>query len=178
MFSKGKIWAYPRMIQYVIINQLVFLVYILYLSYLYKDMCYMSTCTCLRGTGLSSRKIFGKIWHQHWTLASQSLGDLKWLLLFFLGRSENPSHQLHKKPGSKMGVSKYRGKTPKMDGENNGKPYKKMMIWGMYPYFWKHPNEGLHLHLKTSSLRTKPNLHMRCFGLVNSWDSNRGIPRG
>ena len=28
---------------------------------------------------------------------------------------------------------------PKMDGENNGKPYKWMM-WG-YPYFWKHPSK-------------------------------------
>ena len=26
----------------------------------------------------------------------------------------------------KMGVSKNRGKTPKMDGENNGKPYEQM----------------------------------------------------
>ena len=38
-----------------------------------------------------------------------------------------------------MGVSKNRGKHPKMDGENNGKPYYiKWMIWG-YPFFWKHP---------------------------------------
>ncbi len=35
---------------------------------------------------------------------------------------------------------KNRGKTPKMDGENNGKPYEKFMIWGAHPYFWKHPN--------------------------------------
>ena len=26
-------------------------------------------------------------------------------------------------PGNNMGVSKNRGKKPKMDGENNGKPY-------------------------------------------------------
>jgi len=26
-----------------------------------------------------------------------------------------------------------------MDGENNGKPYKKWMIGGV-TYFWKHPN--------------------------------------
>ena len=27
---------------------------------------------------------------------------------------------------------------PKMDGENNGKPYKKWMIWEISPYFRKH----------------------------------------
>jgi len=26
-----------------------------------------------------------------------------------------------------------------MDGENNGKSYSKLMIWGKTPYFWKHP---------------------------------------
>ena len=27
-----------------------------------------------------------------------------------------------------------------MDGENNGKnPMNKWMIWGVFPYFWKHP---------------------------------------
>ena len=30
------------------------------------------------------------------------------------------------------------GGSPKMDGENNGKPLLKWMIWG-YPYFQKHP---------------------------------------
>ena len=30
---------------------------------------------------------------------------------------------LIKGPQGNMGVSKNRGKTPKMDGENNGKPY-------------------------------------------------------
>ena len=38
--------------------------------------------------------------------------------------------------------SKNRGETPKMDGENNGKPYEQMddlgVPWG-YHYFWKHP---------------------------------------
>ena len=41
-----------------------------------------------------------------------------------------------------MGVSKNRGKTPKMDGEKNGKmenPISKWMIWIFSPYFWKHP---------------------------------------
>jgi len=33
-----------------------------------------------------------------------------------------------------MGVSKNRG-TPKMDGENNGKPYQNGMIWGETPRF-------------------------------------------
>ena len=37
-----------------------------------------------------------------------------------------------------MGVSKNRGVSPKMDGENNGsKPYKNGMIWGLKtPIFW------------------------------------------
>ena len=26
-----------------------------------------------------------------------------------------------------------------MDGENNGKPQLKWMIWGAHPYCWKHP---------------------------------------
>ena len=38
-----------------------------------------------------------------------------------------------------MGVSKNRGKPPKMDGENNGKTLLKFMIWGAHPFFWKHP---------------------------------------
>ena len=39
-----------------------------------------------------------------------------------------------------MDVSKnWGGISPKIDGENNGKPLLKWMIWG-YPYFWKHPN--------------------------------------
>ena len=29
--------------------------------------------------------------------------------------------------------------TPKMDGENNGKPYFLMDDLGVFPYFWKHP---------------------------------------
>ena len=38
-----------------------------------------------------------------------------------------------------MGVSKNTG-TPKMDGENNGKPFLEWMIfWGFPPYFRKHP---------------------------------------
>ena len=39
---------------------------------------------------------------------------------------------------------KNRGKTPKMDGENNGKPnpYFLMDDLGVFPYFWKHP----HIH--------------------------------
>ena len=35
------------------------------------------------------------------------------------------------------GVSKNRGGTPKMDGENKGKPLLKFMIWGKKPDFWK-----------------------------------------
>ena len=40
-----------------------------------------------------------------------------------------------------MGVSKNRGVLPpKMDGENNGKPYEQMDDLGVFPYFWKHPH--------------------------------------
>ena len=49
-----------------------------------------------------------------------------------------------------MGVSKNRGKTPKMDGENNGsKPYEQMdkwMIWG-YHNFWKHQGKPWNYNL-------------------------------
>ena len=34
-----------------------------------------------------------------------------------------------------MGVSKNRGKNPKMDGENNGNPYLRWMIWRENPLF-------------------------------------------
>ena len=35
-----------------------------------------------------------------------------------------------------MGVSKNRGKTPKMDGLFHGKPYEQMDDLGFSPYFW------------------------------------------
>ena len=40
-----------------------------------------------------------------------------------------------------MGVEPKIGacKHPKMDGENNGKPYEQMDDLGVFPYFWKHP---------------------------------------
>ena len=38
-----------------------------------------------------------------------------------------------------MGVSKNRGKTPKMDGENHGKPYEQMDDLGGPPLFWETP---------------------------------------
>ena len=39
-----------------------------------------------------------------------------------------------------LGVSKNRGKTPKMDGENNGKPYEQMDDLGVFPIFLvQHP---------------------------------------
>ena len=41
--------------------------------------------------------------------------------------------------GFHVGVEpKNRGKPPKMDGEHNGKPLLKWMIWGKTHYFWKH----------------------------------------
>ena len=38
-----------------------------------------------------------------------------------------------------MGVSKNRGKTPQMDGENNGKPYEQMDDLGGFPIFLETP---------------------------------------
>ena len=39
-----------------------------------------------------------------------------------------------------MDVTKNRGVSPKMDGENHGKTLSiHGMIWGENPYFWKHP---------------------------------------
>ena len=38
-----------------------------------------------------------------------------------------------------VGVSNNRGKNPKMDGENHGKPYEQMGDLGKPHYFWKHP---------------------------------------
>ena len=42
--------------------------------------------------------------------------------------------------GIDMGVSKNRGKLPKMHGENNGSnPMNKWMIWGVFPFFLETP---------------------------------------
>ncbi len=38
-----------------------------------------------------------------------------------------------------LGVSKNRGNTPKMDGENNGKPYEQMDDLGGKPLFLETP---------------------------------------
>ena len=38
-----------------------------------------------------------------------------------------------------MSVSKNRGNTPKMDGENNGKPYEQMDDLGGFPIFLETP---------------------------------------
>ena len=42
---------------------------------------------------------------------------------------------------TELGVSKNRGKNPKMDGENNGKPYENGMIWGENPTIFGNYNE-------------------------------------
>ena len=44
-----------------------------------------------------------------------------------------------RKKKKQMGVSKNRGVSPKMDGENNGKPLLKWMIWGENPLFLETP---------------------------------------
>ena len=43
---------------------------------------------------------------------------------------------------SEMGVSKNRGKSPKMDGENSVKIMETPIKWMIlrYPYFWKRPD--------------------------------------
>ena len=49
------------------------------------------------------------------------------------------------------GVSKNRGKTPKMDGLFHGKPYEQMDdLGGKNPYFWKHPYNVFSLALFVS----------------------------
>ena len=42
-----------------------------------------------------------------------------------------------------MGVSKNRGVSPKMDGENNGKPCQNGWFGGKTHYFWKHPYRSM-----------------------------------
>ena len=60
-------------------------------------------------------------------------------------------------------VSKNRGKNPKMDGENNGKPLLEWMIWG-YHYFWKHPCiRHFHDYLERGPKQPDP-----CGGLDNA----------
>ena len=51
-----------------------------------------------------------------------------------------------------LGVAKNRGFSPKMDGENHGKPLLKWMIWG-YPYFQKHPLQMVQNCLEFSILQ-------------------------
>ena len=54
------------------------------------------------------------------------------------------------------------GFSPKMDGENNGKPYKNGMIWG-YPYFRKHLNQlpwKKLVHFQTSQYQTSIEFHL------------------
>ena len=58
------------------------------------------------------------------------------------GSWEVETGKMQKNPFKRLWLKqlKNRGKTPKMDGENKGKPYVvlELMIWG-YHYFWKHP---------------------------------------
>ena len=49
-----------------------------------------------------------------------------------------------------MDVSKNRGKTTKMDGENNGKPYEQMDDLGGFPIFSETP---IYSHLESSVLQ-------------------------
>ena len=54
-----------------------------------------------------------------------------------------------------MGVSQNRGKTPKMDGENNGKPYVLMDdLGGKTHYFRKHPYKHSNIFFTTSFFHT------------------------
>ena len=67
-----------------------------------------------------------------------SWGHLGWHTYTFSGWDE----QIEVDPqnvGIQMGVSKNRGKTPKMDGEHNGKPYEQMDDLGVKPTFLGNP---------------------------------------
>ena len=46
-----------------------------------------------------------------------------------------------------MGVSKNRGKTPKMDGENNGKPYEQIDDLGV-PLFFGNTHLYIYIYLE------------------------------
>ena len=64
-----------------------------------------------------------------------------------------------------MGVSKNRGKTPKIHGENKGKPYfLNGMIWGVFPLFLvQHPQKGLgHVSFETHKISSFTN-----FGFIH-----------
>ncbi len=62
-----------------------------------------------------------------------------------------------------MDVSQNRGTTPRMDGENHGKPnpYFLMDYLGVFPYFWKHP---IYIQLPWN-LRKRRKLRMVRLGL-------------
>ena len=79
----------------------------------------------------------------HKAFDRQGIGDLWFIPTLSSGIFESEHVSLHPKVifplFLHMGVSKNNVKTPKMDGENNGKPYKTWMIWGAHPYIWKHP---------------------------------------
>ena len=55
-----------------------------------------------------------------------------------------------------MDVSKNRRKTPKMDGEKNGKPYYNGWFGGKHPYFWKHPYNHQFFPWKSSTESSNP----------------------
>ena len=64
------------------------------------------------------------------------------------------------------------GFSPKMDGENNGKPYKNGMIWGD-PYFRKHPNQlswKQLVHFQTSQYQTSIEFHLAYGNLFRTAD--------
>ncbi len=54
-----------------------------------------------------------------------------------------------------MGVSKNRGKTPKMDGENNGKPYEQMDDLGGFPTIFGSTPILYHQKSVQNEVRTK-----------------------
>ena len=65
-----------------------------------------------------------------------------------------------------MGVSKNRGKTPKMDGENNGKPYEQMDDLGV-PLFLETPISFERVLMCT--------LYSQCSCSWSSFSGNAGV---
>ena len=73
---------------------------------------------------------------------SSSCGNLSFFCRFSLVSPRYPGIRIEMGINKTIWVFPKIGvKPPKMDGENNGKPYEEMDdLGGKNPYFWKHPN--------------------------------------
>ena len=63
------------------------------------------------------------------------------------------------------------GISPKMDGENNGKPYEQMDDFGVFPYFGKHP----YIYIYFFFFLTQSSIS---YSLQNNSSSNRNLETG